>query len=50
MEKTITKTNGNCEIIEIPNPDYYQFDNEEHRIKKRHKATNFTPKKKKRKK
>lgn len=47
MKRTITKSLGNGEIIEIPDPDYYNNDNKF--IKKRKKITNFTPKKKKRK-
>lgn len=50
MERTVQKTNGNGELIEVPNPDFDQFDNQGQRIKKRHKPTNFTPKKKRRKK
>ena len=48
MDKTIDKTDGDCNIIVIDNPDYY---NEENKfIKKRKKPIHKIPKKKKRKK
>lgn len=44
--QTVMKTNGQSELIEVPNPDRYDLNMR----KRRHKPTNFTPPKKKRKK
>jgi hypothetical protein len=48
MEATIWKTDGNCNLIEVPNPDLYNEEGD--RVKIRKKNTHLTPKKKKRKK
>jgi hypothetical protein len=45
-QETVTKSDGNGNIFEVPNPDLY---NDEGRRIKHRKPTNFTPKKKKRK-
>lgn len=46
-ERTIEKTDGNGNIITVPNPDYYREDGRFRKL--RYKPTNITPKKKKRK-
>ncbi len=46
MKRTITKSLGDGNTIEIPDPDY--FDENGFHVKRR-KPTNITPKKKKRK-
>jgi len=45
--ETVIKSDGNGNTFEVPNPDFYNEFGQ--RIKVRGKATNFTPKKKKRK-
>lgn len=45
--RTITKSLGNGEFVEIPDPEYMLEDGFHAKIRK--KVTNFTPKKKKRK-
>jgi ABC-type oligopeptide transport system substrate-binding subunit len=47
-ERLIKKYDGNGNIIMVPNPDYWDEENHFHKV--RRKPTNFTPKKKKRKK
>lgn len=47
MHHTITKYLGDGKTIEIPDPDYYNISGEF--IKVRHKRTDITPKKNKRK-
>jgi hypothetical protein len=47
---TVMKTDGNGNEFEVPNPDLYTYEDTGHIRKLRHKPTNFTPKKKKRKK
>jgi hypothetical protein len=50
MEKskeTVTKSDGNGNIFEVPNPELYNEFGQ--KIKRRFRPTNFTPKRKKRK-
>ena len=48
QEKMVKKSDGNRNIFSIPNPDCYDLEGKFH--KRRHKHTNITPKKKKRRK
>ena len=48
VSRTIMKTDGEGNWIEVDNPDYYNQEGEF--VKYRRKPTNITPKKKKRKK
>jgi len=47
---TVTKTDGNGIEFEVPNPAFYNYEDDGFLKKRRYKPTNITPKKKKRKK